>query len=155
MKELQSFYNDYVQAFVTGDMLKVSTSFYRAPVLVNSYQVVENKSIRVTLVTANIIQHTFQDLINNLKSRGYSGRSDMEPIKVTNMTSSSSMIQTKGTRYHTNGSVLEYINASYIVEKFDAEVKVDGAEGVTAVDRVGDHDWRITAVYGETTLPIE
>ena len=74
--------------------------------------------MRMELETPEDVAGIFHAKYEEMKIRGYEGKSIMEPVKVVPMTTTTVLVQSKGIRYKGTGDeVLEHINANYIAEK--------------------------------------
>ena len=133
---IQRFYDNYVTAFVSGDMQTVATKYYRAPVRVSVCE--EDKVLlRTTVDTSIELEKAFGHQMELLLARGYAGRSDMQPVRIIPLTGVSKLLQSEGLRYHESGDVLEKVKANYVIERIVGE---------------GDKEqWFITSVYSEVT----
>lgn len=136
---VQQFYQNYVAAFTSGDMKTVSVEYYKAPLSV-SMCVNSNTVMRSTFNTTLDIEQALTFQMEGLLARGYSGKSDMDPVTITPMTDIAKLIQTKGTRYHQSGEILERIKVSYVIERIGEGVETDEPE----VEK-----WFITSIHGE------
>ncbi|GMH62549.1 hypothetical protein TL16_g03496 [Triparma laevis f. inornata] len=135
--DIQAFFDGYVESFTAGKVEYLATEFYRAPVK-GSMVTPDGICMRMELETPEDVAGIFHAKYEEMKIRGYEGKSIMEPVKVVPMTTTTVLVQSKGIRYKGTGDeVLEHINANYIAEKFD------------------DVGFRFTGIFAQVELPEE
>lgn len=145
---IQTFYDQYVNAFVSGDMKTVSTEFYKAPVTVCMSMHGETL-MRDTFETPLDVEKALRLQMDGLLTRGYAGKSDMQPITITEMTDVAQLIQTEGIRYHTSGEILEKIIASYVIESDVVDAVESKKESEVREEMVYHcHLWRNNPIDG-------
>ena len=116
MQDATEFLNRYYTTFSTLDLESIAPFFYEPCLFISAQGV-------IAAPTLDVVKEVFKTIAAGLQAKGY-GRSDLKNLDVKSLSETTILASGIAVRYKTDGSELERVGISYILQQSSGGLRI-------------------------------